>query len=200
MKLAQVFSPFARSKRCAMWPADIPQHERHVWKDSRKSFSTLWRVPMGSEFDPLRIELHQRFLVLVVRRGVIQLQHGATRIRAVEGDAVAISVSEFLAEVPNCGDEYSLFDLHLFHRMPTPGKLEGSLGSLVSKLGAQPPGMFPLWNAQTLLIAPLPGGLPIDNAMTLLTRLLSCGLQSTVQFVASGLDSKSTISDHQSPP
>lgn len=190
MKTDQSRFPFARSARGARWPSDIPHRERRRWKDSRKNFSAVWRVPAGMGFDDLRIELPRHFMVLVVDRGAIRLSHGAREVCLVTGQAVAVSVREVLVEVPFSARGESVFQIHLFSRMPTMEKLgtESPLAMMVRRQATHVSGLFPYRNAAALLNPGLYGGKLMDNAVELVWRLYVCGLQSTVRFVASGQD------------
>lgn len=159
-----------------------------MWKNQHKAFSAVWRVPEGTGFDSLRIELLRRFMVILVRRGTILLSHGDTQFHLREGQAVAISVPEVVAQVPvNPGGD-NIFEVHLFNRMPSAGKLgmDCQLGRMVSMQGYHPVGMFPYPDARALTAPVLPGDEQLESATALLLRLLGCGMASTVQFVASG--------------
>ena len=180
--------PFAHSVRVARWPFDIPQSERRIWNDRPKNFSALWRVPAGTGFDSLRIELPGRFLVIAVRRGAIRLSYGGTTVFLRQGQAAAVSVTELQAQFPDYPHGECVFEIHLFQRMPTPEQLgQGSmLAGFVAKQGRQPAGIFPFANAAPLLIEGLPGGAVVESAAALLFRLSCCGLEPTVRFIASG--------------
>jgi hypothetical protein len=187
MKPQSARFPFSQSRRCARWPADIPLSERRLWKGQRKSFSAIWRVPAGTGFDTLRIELARRFMVILVRRGTILLSHGDTHYQLQEGQAVAISVGEVLAQVPDCPVGDCIFEIHLIHRMPTPGKLgvDTVLGRMVAAQSHYPAGIFPYPNASALNPPVQPGGEGVESPTALLSRLYLCGIASTVAFVAS---------------
>lgn len=179
--------PFAQSATLAHWPADIPHSARMMWKGSRRDFSAVWRVPVGTGCDALRINLAGSFLVLVVISGSIRLSHGGTEVKLRAGQAAAISVAEMQVEVCDPPDGENVFVLHLFHRMPGPGKLgsDSILANLVEKQGRHVPGIFWFANSGQLRFEASPVWVP-EDAVALLFRLLTCGLESTVRFAASG--------------
>lgn len=179
--------PFAQSATRAHWPADIPHPARMIWKDSKRDFSALWRVPVGSGCDALRISLSGRYLIIVVLNGSIRLSHGGTVVKLRAGQAAAVSVAELVIEVPDSPDGENVFILHLFHRMPGPEKLGGNsiLAGLVEKQGRHVPGIFWFGNSGQLRFEASPVWVPGD-AEELLWRLFTCGLESTVRFIASG--------------
>ncbi len=159
-----------------------------MWKDGPRNFSAVWRIPARTGCETLRVDLCGLFLVLVVRRGAIRLSHGSTEVWLSAGQAAALSVAEFHAEIPELPDGESVFDLHLFSRMPAARKLgkESVLAQLLSKQGRDSAGIFPYANAGQLRHEALAGGEPVNGVVTLLSRLYCCGLQSTVRFIASG--------------
>lgn len=159
-----------------------------MWKDGPRNFSATWRVPARTGCESLRIELSARFLVIVVRRGAIRLSHGNTEVWLCAGQAAAVSLPEFHAEIPELPDGENVFDLHLFSRMPTTRKFgkNSMMTRLVSQQRSHPVGIFPYANAGQLRVEAVPGDRPVDSAVALLNRLLTCGPQSTVRFIASG--------------
>ena len=142
-------------------------------------------------FESLCIDLAGCFLVLVVVTGSIRLKHGSTEVDLCAGQAAAVSVNEFEAEIvdPSYGD--CVFVVHLFHRMPKAEKLgrDSLLAALVEKQGRHVPGIFPYTNAGQLRLEASPVGLLPEDAAALLFKMYCCGLESTVRFIASGLGS-----------
>ena len=179
--------PFAQSTTLAHWPADIPQSARVMWNGSRRNFSVIWRVPAGSGCDALRVCLSGRYLVIVVLLGSIRLSNGGTVVELHGGQAAAVSVTELEVEVPDSPDGENVFILHLFHRMPGPERLgrNSILAGLVGKQSRHHGGIFVFKNAGQLRSEASPVWVAGD-AVALLFRLSTCGLESTVRFIASG--------------
>lgn len=178
--------PFAHSQRSARWPTDIPPFMRRVWSRDKKAFTTLWSVPPGTGFEALRVRLVGRFAVLLVRRGAIHLWHGGHHVRAEDGQAVAVSTTEFHVEVPDCVTGDALFEVHVFRRMPNGNEVPARLSYLLSLHGYQAPGLFWFKDASILAAPELPGGGPVDSPRAVLCRLMAGSIAQTVAFFASG--------------
>lgn len=176
--------PFARSVSLAKWPTDIPVAARRMWDGNKKNFSAIWRVPARSGFDALRVTLLRRFLVIVVRRGRIKLGYGDSQVYLVANQAAAVSASEVMVEVFDCGYGDAVFELNLFDRVP-PASHFGCMARLVEsqkEKRGNPPGIFAFGNALPLLA---PSGIGFGENTAFFDRLFACGLASAIQFIAS---------------
>lgn len=180
--------PFARSATMAVWPSDIPRESRKVWKDSRRNFSAVWRVPRGRGFDGLTIRIPGCHLVLAVISGTIRLRHGAAEVSLCPGQAVAVSVPEIEIEIPPTFNSESVFILYFFQEMPSVEELgRESLVSILFEMQRwNPAGLFGFQRANWLIEhGAVPGG-GIESAVGLMLTMFRSGLESTLRFYGSG--------------
>lgn len=182
---------FARSLSLAKWPADIPVAARRMWDGNKKNFSATWRVPARSGFDALRVVLLRRFLVIVVRRGRIKLGYGDSQVYLVANQAAAVSASEVMIEVFDCGYGDAVFELNLFDRVP-PTSHFGCMARLVElqkERRGNPPGIFAFGNALPLIAR---SGIGFGENTAFFDRLFACGLTSAIRFIASSVSRSNT--------